>query len=100
MDAAIIAQKVVGGIYSGVTTVELDNYTAKTAFAGVTKHPDFNTLAARISVSNMHKQTSDRFSDVVDVLYKHIHPQTNKHTPLVSEELYKTVIEAGLEILL
>ena len=29
------------------------------------KHPDFGVLAARIAVSNLHKETKKRFSDVI-----------------------------------
>lgn len=92
VDATIISQKVVQGVYPGVTTVELDELAAQTAASCATKHPDFSTLAARISVSNLHKQTSKVFSDVVEVLYKHVHPKTGDRAPLVSEELYKVII--------
>lgn len=49
--------KVVGGVYKGVTTVELDNLAAEVAASMTTKHPDYALLAARIAVSNLHKQT-------------------------------------------
>ena len=93
VDAAIITQKVVQGIYPGVTTVELDELAAQTAASCATKHPDFSTLAARISVSNLHKQTSKVFSEVVEILFNHIHPKTKAPAPLVSDLLYKTVME-------
>ncbi len=52
-----ITQKVIGGIFTGVTTVELDTLAAETAASLTTKHPDYAILAARIAVSNLHKQT-------------------------------------------
>lgn len=54
--------KVIDGLYSGVTTVELDTLAAETAASLTTKHPDFATLAARIAVSNLHKETKKLFS--------------------------------------
>lgn len=93
VDAAFISQKVVQGVYPGVTTVELDELAAQTAASCATKHPDFSTLAARISVSNLHKQTSKVFSDVIEVLHSHIHPKTQQPAPLVSDELYRVVME-------
>ena len=54
--------KVVSGVYSGVTTAELDTLAAETAAAMTTKHPDYGTLAARIAVSNLHKETTKTFS--------------------------------------
>ena len=93
IDAAVISQKVVLGVYPGVTTVELDELAAQTAASLATRHPDFSVLAARISVSNLHKQTSKVFSDVVEVLHKHVHPKTNQPSPLVSDELYNVVMK-------
>ena len=54
--------KVIAGVYSGVTTVELDTLAAETAAAMTTKHPDYAILAARIAVSNLHKETQKLFS--------------------------------------
>jgi ribonucleoside-diphosphate reductase subunit M1 len=50
-----ITQKVIQGVYPGVTTIELDELAAQTAAYCSTQHPDFSILAARISVSNLHK---------------------------------------------
>lgn len=54
--------KVISGIYAGVTTTELDTLAAETAAAMTTKHPDYAILAARIAVSNLHKETRKAFS--------------------------------------
>ena len=54
--------KVISGLYSGVTTVELDNLAAETAATMTTKHPDYAILAARIAVSNLPKETKKVFS--------------------------------------
>ncbi len=58
----MISQKVVGGLYQGVTTVELDNLAAETAATLTTRHPDYAILAARLAVSNLHKETQKVFS--------------------------------------
>ena len=59
---AQITLKVISGLYPGVTTVELDNLAAETAATMTTKHPDYAILAARIAVSNLHKETKKVFS--------------------------------------
>jgi ribonucleoside-diphosphate reductase subunit M1 len=92
VDATIISQKVVPGLYPGVTTIELDELAAQTAASCATRHPDFSTLAARISVSNLHKQTSKVFSEVVETLHNHVHPKTGQASALVSDELYEVVM--------
>ena len=57
-----VAKKVITGLYDGVTTSELDNLAAETAASMTTKHPDYAVLAARIAVSNLHKETQKSFS--------------------------------------
>lgn len=59
---AEIAMKVISGLYPGVTTVELDNLAAETAATLTTRHPDYAILAARVAVSNLHKETKKTFS--------------------------------------
>lgn len=61
--------QVIDGIYEGVTTVELDNLAAETAAYKTTTHPDYAVLAARIAISNLHKETKKTFSQVVQDLY-------------------------------
>lgn len=81
------------GVYPGVTTIELDELAAQTAASFSTQHPDFSILAARIEVSNLHKQTKKVFSDVIQDFYDYIHPKTSAPAPLVSEETYRIVME-------
>ena len=65
-----VAKKVVSGIYDGVTTAELDNLAAETAASMTTKHPDYAILAARVAISNLHKNTLKSFSATKEeVLY-------------------------------
>jgi ribonucleoside-diphosphate reductase subunit M1 len=45
-------------MYHGVTTVELDNLAAETAAYLTCNHPDYAILAARIAISNLHKETT------------------------------------------
>ena len=57
-----ITMKVIRGLYEGVTTPELDKLAAETAAQMTTTHPDYAVLAARIEISNMHKETVKQFS--------------------------------------
>mmetsp|Transcript_15374 Transcript_15374/g.34450 ORF Transcript_15374/g.34450 Transcript_15374/m.34450 type:complete len:830 (-) Transcript_15374:58-2547(-) len=91
VEPILIAKKVVEGVYKGVTTSELDELAAQTAAYQSTKHPDFSILAARISVSNLHKETIKTFSDVIENFHKYIHPKTGQPAPLISDEVYKIV---------
>lgn len=92
VDPMGVAIKVVEGLYDGVTTVDLDILAAETAATMATIHPDYANLAARIAVSNLHKETKQLFSEVVYDLYYYINPKTDCPAPLVSDELYNLVI--------
>lgn len=83
----------VGGIYKGVTTVELDNLAAEVAASMTTRHPDYAILAARIAISNLHKQTKKEFSATMNDLYNFHHPKTGKHSPMISPEIHKIIMD-------
>jgi ribonucleoside-diphosphate reductase alpha subunit len=92
-DIIEISKKVIQGIYNNVTTTELDNLAAETSASFTTKHPDFAVLAARIAVSNLHKNTKKSFSEVAEILYNYIDPKTFEKAPLYSDEVYAVVKE-------
>merc|ERR1711899_290926 len=83
--------KVIQGLYAGVTTVELDNLAAEIAATMTTKHPDYAILAARIVISNLHKETKKMFSEVITDLYKM--RSHDRPTPMISEQHYKIVMD-------
>jgi len=93
VDPVKVAMRVIEGLYDGVTTSELDNLAAEIAATLTTAHPDYAILAARISVSNLHKNTKKIFSEVMDDLYNYVNPRTSKKAPLLSDEVYKVISE-------
>lgn len=93
VDPIKISQKVVAGVYPGVTTSELDELAAETAAYMSTQHPDFSRLAARISISNLHKNSNKLFSDNIELFHKHIHPKTGKPAPLIADDVYDIVMK-------
>ncbi|CCF56435.1 hypothetical protein KAFR_0B01360 [Kazachstania africana CBS 2517] len=93
IDAAKVTQRIIAGIYEGVSTQELDNLAAETCAYMTTIHPDYSTLAARLAISNLHKQTTKQFSQVVSNLHHYINPATGKHAPLVSKRVYDIVMK-------
>jgi ribonucleoside-diphosphate reductase alpha chain len=88
-----VSQKVIMGLYDGVTTVELDNLAAETAATMATIHPDYALFAARIAVSNLHKQTEKSFSKVIDDLYHYVDPKTGDRAGLIGDETHRIVQE-------
>ncbi|MGB3607855.1 MAG: ribonucleoside-diphosphate reductase subunit alpha [Psychroserpens sp.] len=93
VDPIKVAMRVIDGLYDGVTTSELDNLAAEQAATMTTAHPDYARLAARISVSNLHKNTKKTFSEVMSDLYTYVNPRTGKKAPLLSDEVYKVITD-------
>ena len=98
VDAAAITMKGIGGVFQGVTTIQLDDLAAETAAYMTTTHPDYAILAARIAVSNLHKQTKKQFSAVISDLFHYINPKNNKAAPMISQETYDTVMKHSDEL--
>ena len=93
IDPMKIAKKVIEGIYDGITTKELDQLAAETAAYLSTQHPQYATLAGRIAVSNLHKETRGCFSENIKQMYHYVNPVTGEPSPLVSTELYEAVMK-------
>ena len=98
VDPIVISQKVVAGLYSGVTTVMLDQLACETSIFMSMSHPDYGLLASRLAISNLHKSTSSSYSDTCDLLYNHVNKITGKHAPLLSEECYK-IIKNNIDVI-
>ena len=92
-----LTMKVIDQIYDGITTKELDTLTAEQCASLTTTHPDYGVLASRVIISNHHKNTTPNYLEIVNKLY-HYTDIHNKHSPIISETLYKTVKENYIEI--
>ncbi|MBP6236318.1 MAG: ribonucleoside-diphosphate reductase subunit alpha [Saprospiraceae bacterium] len=91
IDPIEISKKVIQGLFDGVRTTELDNLAAETAATMAAKHPDYAILAARIAVSNLHKNTEKSFSVTMEKLFNYIDPKTGGTAGLISEETIQTI---------
>ncbi|MEZ4839298.1 ribonucleoside-diphosphate reductase subunit alpha [Flavobacterium sp.] len=92
VDSVKVAMRVIEGLYDGVTTSELDNLAAETAASMTIAHPDYAQLAARIAVSNLHKNTKKSFSETMSDMYHYVNPRTGQKSPLISEEVYNAIM--------
>lgn len=86
-----VAKKVIDGLYDGVKTTELDNLAAEVCASLTVKHPEYAVLAARIAISNLHKTTSQSFSNTMKRLYTHINPKTGDNAALIAPDVYGIV---------
>lgn len=93
VEPILVAKKVIEGIYDGVTTTELDNLAAETAASMTVRHPDYASLASRIAVSNLHKNTKKSFSAAMYDLYNYVNPKNGKRSPLLAEDVFEIIMK-------
>jgi ribonucleotide reductase alpha subunit len=84
-----IAQETINGVYDGITTQQLDLLSADICASKLHHHPDMNTLASRIVISNLHKQTDSSYLNVVKKLHS---------LGRLSDNFYNFVLENESEI--
>ncbi|WP_087024653.1 ribonucleoside-diphosphate reductase subunit alpha [Thaumasiovibrio subtropicus] len=83
-----VAQKVVAGLYDGIQVTQIDEFVAETSAAMAAEHPDYATLAARVMVSSLHKETKG-FIETTEIIGA---------TGLLSEDYLDKVARLGPEI--
>ena len=89
INPTLIAQKIINEIYDGIKTKEIDELAAQLCASLGTEHPNYLDLAARIEISNLHKNTSPSFSETIVALY--INTDIHDMPILVSKELFDIV---------
>ena len=98
VDPAKLSQSVISSLKDGMTTAEIDILSAETAFYMSAYEPEYDKLAARIAVRNLHKQTSDSFVETMKLIHSQINPHTGKRTNVINEE-FLSFIESNREVL-
>ncbi len=82
--------KVIDQLYDGIPTTKIDELTAEQCAALSVQHPDYNTLAGRIVISNHHKNTDSSFFSVMKKLYEFTDIHNKQHS-IVSSEFFSIV---------
>ena len=92
----LVAQKVCMQLSDGIKTSELDEFAAETcAMMQSRYHPNYGMLAARILISNHHKNTPTTLLDCVETLYHEQEIVCEKYHDMVckNHEKYETMID-------
>jgi ribonucleoside-diphosphate reductase alpha chain len=89
IDPDIVAQRVVSSIYDGVSSTELDEEAARIAVS-MTESMEYQKLASRIIISNMHKSTIECFSEVMENLYNNTDKSENP-MPIIADDVIEIV---------
>eukprot|EP00961_Rhodomonas_salina_P190081 2564548-Rhodomonas_salina.2 len=58
-----------------------------------TDHPDYSILAARIAVSNLHKETKKVFSEVMTDCHEYIDVKSGRKSKLIADDVYEIIMK-------
>ena len=92
IDSAAITAAVVRLFCNGMSTRELDAETAGICISRSTHHPDYDALASRIYISDLHKRTPAALPDMVDAI---IGAAPSRATVRLSDEFIAIVRRAA-----
>ena len=98
VNPTLIAQRTLLRIYDGVKTSELDELAAQLSISLMTTNLDYGILASRMAISNHHRNTSDKFTDIVKSLTNQTIEKTGEKTSNVSDELIDICEKYGNQI--
>lgn len=90
VDAISVSQKVINGLYEGVSTKELDKLAFETAYSLTTKHPEYDKLATRLAISALHKETPNTFTESIELAYRALDSWGNSR-PMIAKDVYSFV---------
>lgn len=85
IDVAYLSKIIIQSLKNGMTTNEIDELSSETAAYMSSYEPDYDVLAARISVSNHTKLTFDSFYETMNHLFLHINKNTNKRSNIIND---------------
>lgn len=87
-----LTQKVIQNLYDGISTSDIDNYTANLSASLSIENREYAVLAGRIVINNCHKNTLSSFKDKMTKLYMR-KDMSGDVCPLITDEFYKFVIK-------
>jgi len=90
LDPAVVSQQVIQGIFDGVSSRELDQLAIEVAYSMAVRHPDYDKLALRLSISSLHKDTPNTFSETIEILHGATDPFGKKKS-MIDDKIYKII---------
>ena len=92
-----LTMKVIDQLYDKISTTKIDELASEQCASLSTLNPDYGTLAARIVVSNHHKNTDINFMDAMKKLYE-FKDINGENYSLISKQLWDFTLQHSNEI--
>lgn len=90
VDVTFVTQKTCATVHDLISTSDIDTLSAQVAVAMGTTHPEYETLAARIAISNLHKMTDSSCLVTFSQLYE-AHNMYDEPVHLLDENTWKLI---------
>ena len=97
VDPILIAQKTIENLYSGISTQELDELSARVCATLSSTDPIYSKFGGVICVSNLHKMTPDTFFESMKLLMENKDVQDN-NCPLLDKNIFNFIKDNKDEI--
>jgi ribonucleoside-diphosphate reductase alpha subunit len=92
-----LASKVEKGLNHTMTTADLINLTSETAAYQAIIHPEYSTLAARVYITLIHKNTFEKITDYANFIFK-FQDLAGRDCQLLADDVHKIMIEHADEL--
>jgi len=86
VDIPMILEKVISQANNEISPQELTELMSQICVSFSTEKPDYNTLAARLEISNHHQNTPATFLEAMEILFAN-KDSNGCRNPLISEDL-------------
>lgn len=97
IDSAGLSQKIVSRMYSGISTSELDDLTARICIDMMSIHMSYEKLACHISINNIHKNTTPLYKTTYEMLHNIKNVDDNVFS-LVNDNFMRILDKHSIEI--
>jgi ribonucleotide reductase alpha subunit len=97
INAVEVAKDTINGLFDGITTEEIDHYAAVNCSEKIRDDPQYDTLAAALCISRLHKMTNHKFIKVTRKLYNN-YDKFGTHNPLVTDD-YFNFVQKNIEVI-
>lgn len=95
VDVALLTDKLVNGMFDGMTTQELWQMTAEVCASMSIEDDDYDRLATFFAVTNLHRHTKSSFSEVIHDMYSTVNEDDKQAPPMTSYFYFSAVYPHG-----
>lgn len=91
VNVPIIAQHTIKMMVSGISTRKLDDISSNFCASNITNNTDYDKMAVRIEVDNLHRETKNCYLETTNILNNYLSPHSSEKIEMLHPKLIKFV---------